>query len=579
MSIALDIPEKFQGLFQRWRYHCYYGGRGGAKTVSIARALIAKSYTEKCLILCAREYQNSILDSVHRVLSAEIWALGLAPWFEVLAKTIRCKTTGSEFIFKGLHNNIDEIKSLHGVRYLWIEEAQSVGEESWIRLDPTIRENDSEIIISFNPDSDRDPTYVRFVTKPPSNAEVVKVNWRDNKYFPEVLEVQRKQMLENDPDNYDWVWEGECRQLTDAAVYHGKLLIKPFDENPEPRTRFYFGLDFGYSVDPTALIRCYIKPSEEGHGEDLIIDREAYAYNLELDEMGKFFDNSIENVRDWHIKADNARPECISYLSRQGFQVSAAEKWQGSVEDGIAHLRAFRKIIIHERLCPNTARDFRLYSYKVDRKSLDQNGKPQVLPVLKEGSDHACIARDELIDTKRGFIPVQDVVVGDLVRTRKGYKRVYCSQFNGTKPTLRIMTRNNSLLATHDHRIYTVTQGFSRADALSYTDHLVVRGVPMPVNQHGVERADGMMKFVSVLSALKNLVLISTAKLNVAHEAVEHVEDGGLREVYDLSVEDVPEFYASNILVHNCDAGRYALSDFIQMRGGIGVWRKLLGRT
>jgi hypothetical protein len=372
---------------------------------------------------------------------------------------------------------------------------------------------------------------------------------------------------------------------------------------------------------------------------------------------------------------------------------------------------------------------------------LDQNGKPQVLPVLKEGSDHACIARDELIDTKRGFIPVQDVVVGDLVRTRKGYKRVYCSQFNGTKPTLRITTRNNSLLATHDHRIYTVTQGFTRADALSYTDHLVVRGVswvnqdqklqkllaklslrglftfnikeaitsvivgmdriqlfcigmygstftdpfltdttsiiniktmklqtqmtlnacplsstyqntvksiskktknklwlilreyarspnlgtrvlkdgrsieklgpwhikgfsqlkncvnsvknhfilkslgtqtcsvPMPVNQHGVERADGMMKFVSVLSALKNLVLISTAKLNVAHEAVEHVEDGGLREVYDLSVEDVPEFYASNILVHNCDAGRYALSDFIQMRGGIGVWRKLLGRT
>jgi phage terminase large subunit len=383
-TFSLSLPSKFQFLFAPKRYLCCWGGRGGAKSISIARVLIARAHTERLLILCTRQYQNSILDSVHRTLVAEINSLGLNDWFEVQKTTIYCPSSGSQFIFKGLQNNIGEIKSLHGVNIVWVEEAQSVTEESWLVLDPTLRSN-SQMYISFNPDQRDDPTYKRFVVNPPPNCISVKVGWQDNPWFPQELEDLRRHML-ND-DDYDWVWEGECRENSNAQVYRHKFEIRTFDEPPE-RARFYHGLDFGYSVDPTCLIRCWIRPAEDGTpgGEDLMIDREAYAYHLEIDEMADFFDRHVETARFWPIKADAARPETISYLSRQGFSCTEAEKWNGSVEDGIAHVRGFRKVIIHERLCPNTARDFRMYKYKVDKKTND------VLPLLEDKNDHACDA-------------------------------------------------------------------------------------------------------------------------------------------------------------------------------------------
>jgi phage terminase large subunit len=380
-SVDFQLPAKFAGLFSKHRYICYWGGRGSGKSVSIARALIARAHTEKLLILCTRQYQNSILDSVHRVLVSEIHSLGLQKWFEIQKATIYCPSSGSQFIFKGLQNNISEIKSLHGVNLVWVEEAQSVTEESYLILDPTLR-NNSQMFISFNPDQEDDATYKRFVLNPPPNCITEKVNWRDNPWFPPELETLRQYML-ND-DDYEWVWEGECRANAEAQVYRNKIEVCTFDEPPE-KTRFYHGLDFGYSIDPTCLIRAWIAPSKDGikGGEDLYIDREAYAHHLEIDEMADFFDRHVETARFWPIKADAARPETISYLCRQGLSVTAAEKWQGSVEDGIAHCRGFRKIYIHERLCPNTARDFRLYKYKIDKRTAE------ILPTLEEKHDHA----------------------------------------------------------------------------------------------------------------------------------------------------------------------------------------------
>jgi len=397
-SVNLELPEKFAALYHPgYRYRVFYGGRGGAKSISFARSLIARSYTDRILVLCTRQYQNSIQDSVHRTIGAQIYEMGLDPWFDIQKQTIICKLTGSQFIFKGLQNQIGEIKSMYGINIMWIEEAQSVVEEAYLILDPTIRENDSEVWISFNPYEESDPTYRRYVTSPPKNAIVVKVDWRDNPWFPRALEEQRQRMLHDDPENYDWIWEGACRKLSEAAVFHGKVHIQTFDEAPD-RTHFYHGLDFGYAADPTALVRCWIRPSDEGYGEDLMIDREAYGHGIELDEMAQFLDNSCETARFWPIAADAARPETISYLGRQGFSVRAAEKWQGCVEDGVSHLRAFRKIVIHERLCPNTARDYRLYSYKVDKKALDAHGRPLILPLVEEKNDHACDATRYALD-------------------------------------------------------------------------------------------------------------------------------------------------------------------------------------
>lgn len=406
MQVALNIPAKFEGLLRPARYKIYKGGRGSGKTENFAQVIIARVMREKLLVLCTRMYQNSIDDSVYRVLVAWIYELKVERYFDIQAKKIICLITNSQIIFKGLQRNIAEIKSTKGVNIIWVEEADSVTMDTWLFLDPTIRENNSEVWISFNPNKEDDATNVRFVTKPQPDSIIVHVNWYDNPFFPPVLEKLRQNMLANDLDNYGWVWEGECRKITEAAVYNKKLTIKTFDDPPSD-TRFYHGLDFGFSVDPTVLIRCWTAPSTEGFGEDIYIDREAYGHQIELDEMPAFFDATVETARNWHIKADNARPECISYLSRQGYGISAAEKWAGSVEDGIAHIRAFRNIIIHETRCPNTVRDFRLYSYKVDKRTVDENGKPQVLPILEEKNDHAPdagrYALDGLIQQRGGI--------------------------------------------------------------------------------------------------------------------------------------------------------------------------------
>jgi len=401
IQTSFDLPEKFQALFwPGYRYRVFWGGRGGAKSISFARALLARAFTEKLLILCAREFQNSIQDSVLRTLATQIYELGLSAWFDIQRTTVICKTTGSEFIFKGLHNNITEIKSMSGVNICWVEEGSSMSEESFLILDPTLR-NNSELWISFNPSEATDPVYQRFVTTKPPNAIVVRVGYADNPWFPKELETLRLYM--RDEPDYGWIWEGECRENAEAAIFHGKVMVRTFDEAPE-KTRFYHGLDFGFANDPTVLVRCWIRPSIDGYGEDLMIDREAYGHGVELDEMADWLDMCCETVRSgWGIKADSARPETISYLARQGFSITAAEKWPGSVEDGITHLRAFRHIVIHERLCPQTAREYRTYRYRLDKKD------GTILPLIEEKNDHAPDATRYALDgmiQKRGGLGV-----------------------------------------------------------------------------------------------------------------------------------------------------------------------------
>lgn len=382
--INFEITHHFLPLleFGKWRYKAFHGGRGSMKSQSIAKSLLALAHTRKLLILCTREFQNSIADSVHRELSRQIETMGLSGWFDIEKHTIYSKATGSQFIFKGLHHHIGEIKSMTGVNICWVEEAQSMSKDSLLTLDPTLREPDSEIWFSFNPDSELDPVYEFLVTNPPPDAYVRQVNWRDNPWFPKVLEVQRSRMLQVDPDAYDWVWEGRTRKNSAATIFRGKVFVEHF-ELPEDLPRFYHGADWGFSQDPTCLIRCYIMPVMENGkhvADDLYVDREAYGYHTDIDAIPALFDQ-VETARDWPIKADSSRPETISYIAREGFNIRPAEKWQGSVEDGIAHLRGFRKIIVHPN-CENVAMESRLYSYKIDPKT------NEVLPLIVDKWNH-----------------------------------------------------------------------------------------------------------------------------------------------------------------------------------------------
>lgn len=385
--------DKFLPLLKPKRYKIFHGGRGGAKSWMIARVLLRMAAQNRLRILCARQFQTSISDSVHRLLCDQIESMGLDEQFSVTDKSIKSQT-GSEFIFKGLEKSIREIKSLEGVDICWVEEAQSVSNDNWEILVPTIRKEDSEIWISFNPDEEEGATYQRYVVNPPPDSVVVKVGWEDNPWFPSTLEKERQHMLATDPDAYDHIWGGMPRTITDAIIFGKRVSVETF-EAPEG-TRFFYGADWGFANDPTALVRCFVQD------ECLYIDYEAFGFGVELDDLWKLFagkdgandeqlprwtaadDNvypGVPGARIWPIKADSSRPETISYMRRQGFQIDAAAKWPGSVEDGITHLKGFRRIVIHER-CTHMRQEARLYGYKVDKQTGD------ILPIIVDKHNH-----------------------------------------------------------------------------------------------------------------------------------------------------------------------------------------------
>ena len=215
---ALEFPDKLGFLFEPARYKILYGGRGGAKSWGIARALLVQGLQEPLRILCAREIQKSITDSVHRLLADQVAAMGLGEFYEVQQTTIK-GANGTLIFFAGLRHNINNIKSIEGADRVWIEEAQTVSKHSWETLIPTIRKDGSEIWVSFNPELDTDETYKRFVASPPPGAQVVKIGWQDNPWFPEVLRDEMEHLRATDPDAYLTIWEGNCRQTLDGAIF------------------------------------------------------------------------------------------------------------------------------------------------------------------------------------------------------------------------------------------------------------------------------------------------------------------------------------------------------------------------
>lgn len=223
----IQTPEAFEELYNPKRYKVYWGGRGGAKSTAFADALIAIADARPLRILCAREKQNSIRESVHNLLASRITTGGYSD-YEVLNTEIRHKN-GSRFFFAGLWNNIDSIKSIEGVDVCWVEEANSVSEDSWKKLIPTIRKPDSEIWVSFNPELKTDAAYQRFVLNPPPESHVQKVSWRDNPWFSKEMRQEMDHLKRTDEDEYLHVWEGDLKQFADGAIY-GKQLRQAHSE-------------------------------------------------------------------------------------------------------------------------------------------------------------------------------------------------------------------------------------------------------------------------------------------------------------------------------------------------------------
>lgn len=374
--LNVETPEAFAELYSvplgDVRFRCYYGGRGSAKSWQVARALLIHGFRRKLRILCTREFQSSVADSVHRLLKDQIVALGLQAFYRVTDKTI-VGANGTRFIFKGIRKNIAEIKSTEGVNICWLEEAESVSEKSWKTLTPTIREPGSEIWVTFNPALPTDATYKRMVLNPPPRSIVRQVNFTENPFLPAVLDEEQRHLAIDDPDAWAHVWGGQPWMRTDAQVLVGKWKVLDFtpDESwPIP----YFGTDFGFAMDPSVSVRVWIKDSR------LWIDWDEGKPQMDNDQLEQLY-RDTPGSEGRVIRADSARPETINEMKKRGLRLEAAPKWSGSVEDGIAHLRSYKQIIIHPR-CKRAIEEARLYRYKVDPKT------DEILPILVDKFNH-----------------------------------------------------------------------------------------------------------------------------------------------------------------------------------------------
>lgn len=257
--LRVEIPQAFLPLFTPKRYKILYGGRGSGKSWSAARALVTLAAAKPIRVLCARETQRSIQESVHRLLKDQIDSLGLTDRFEVQETRILGKN-GSDFSFAGIRQQgIANLKSFEGVDICWVEEAQVVSKRSWDVLIPTIRKPGSEIWVTFNPELDTDETYERFVLNPPTEAWVCKANWDSNPWFPQVLNGERKELKERDPIAYKTVWEGECRPAVDGAIY-GREIIALNESNRvrdvpyDPSLKVHTFWDLGWNDDTSIIL-------------------------------------------------------------------------------------------------------------------------------------------------------------------------------------------------------------------------------------------------------------------------------------------------------------------------------------
>jgi len=382
-TARIEIPPKLVPVFTpkrgEVRYRAAYGGRGSGKSYSFALMAAVFGFAEPLRILCTREFQASIKESMFAELRGVINQHDfLRQHYEIGEHYIRGKN-GTEFLFRGLRVNMSSIKSTAQIDLCIIEEAEDVPEHSWRDLLPTIRADRSEIWALWNPREEGSPVDKRFRQNPPDRSVIASINAEDNPWLPAVLrgemESDRTRMT---PEEFDHVWRGAYFEIGEAQVLHGKVRVDYTPEhNPDIHDGPYYGADWGFSNDPTALIRFY--RSKDGAG--LYVTDEAYEAGIEVVDMPAFFER-VPGARAHVIRADNARPEIISHMVREGWKVRAAQKWPGSVEDGITWLRGHEHITIAPT-CTNAIRDARLWSYKTDRLT----GDP--LPKLIDGNDHS----------------------------------------------------------------------------------------------------------------------------------------------------------------------------------------------
>jgi phage terminase large subunit len=371
-ELRMQAPEWFLPFLQPARYKGAHGGRGSGKSHAFAEYILLRSVQQRTDVVCIREVQRSLQQSVKKLIEMKIEALGLGSFFEIQQTVIKAKT-GGVIIFMGMQDHTaDSIKSLEGYDLAWVEEAQSLSARSLELLRPTIRKPGSELLFTWNPSGELDPVNALLRGEnPPPDAIVREVNFTDNPWFPDVLKQEMEYDRRRDPDKYQHVWMGGYQRNSEARVFRN-WRIEEFET--EPAWTLRQGADWGFSVDPSVLVQCAIV------GRTLYVTHECYRIGCEIDFLPELFRTVPESER-WPTTADSARPETISYMQRHGFpKMLAAVKGAKSLEEGIEFLRTF-DVVVHPR-CKHTIEELTLYSYETDPLT------GAILPRLADKDNH-----------------------------------------------------------------------------------------------------------------------------------------------------------------------------------------------
>lgn len=405
MSRTLDIPtaEVFEPLLDdSLRYKGAKGGRSSAKSNFFADQLCEEFVRNPATrFLCVREIQKSLEQSVKQLIEDKIKKHSLGYLLRVMHSHLETDA-GGRVMFEGMQNHtVDSIKSMEGLDRVWIEEAQSISANSLKILRPTMRKSGSQIWASWNPQNDDDPIEKLLCGAiPPPRTRVVHATFKDNPWFPEESRLEMEWDRQVDYENYEHVWEGAHEKHSEARVF--KNWREEAFETP-PNTIFYAGADWGFSVDPSTLVRCFVQTHDPVSGkpwprERLYIDQDLYRIGVEIDHIPQFFDEMLGGImRNQRIVADSARPETISYLRRHGYPgVEPAKKGAGSVREGVIFLQGF-DIIIHPR-CKHALKEFKGFSYIVDKKT------NQVTNVLQDKKNHIIDPMRYALEQMRGVI-------------------------------------------------------------------------------------------------------------------------------------------------------------------------------
>lgn len=372
----VTVPNKLIPAFNNLNQAIYdiivwWGGRGGAKSQALSAIGIMESYIDDGVILCCREIQKSINDSIYSSLVSYIEDKGLSQDFKILTNAITNIRTGAQFIFSGLKSNITSVKSIHKLRVVLVDEAENVSQNSWDILLPTPRYNQVRFYVVFNPRFEDDPTWKEFVAKEDKRKLVININWQDNPWFPPSLDAQRKRDLKGDAGRYAWIWDGKFLQITDASILAKKIVSRDFEVDNSYGDPL-IGIDWGFSNDPTAVVECYIKDN------NLYIRNAGSKVGLELDDTSDWLSRQSPKIKRHTSRADNARPETISKVKKDIPLIKACRKWKGCVEDGIVFLQSFDEIVIHSDAECSRA-ELTAYQYK-----LDKYGEITAIPLDKD---------------------------------------------------------------------------------------------------------------------------------------------------------------------------------------------------